>query len=127
MSDSQFHGDVLSLTATLRGLTAEVNELRMARTAETTHANSSITIDTGGATAWFSSRLAASCCLFMAGLSIGLSALAVATWIKVGTVESSVNGNKAYLSAIFQKNPALKAEIDKEKTDDRRDIRTYAD
>lgn len=115
MPDAQLKQDILGLSDVLKSLRDEVKELREQRAGESNNSHSSIKIDTGGATAWFSGRVASYCCAIMLGLSLGLSALAVVTWVKVGNVESSANANKAYLSAIFQRNPELKRDIDKEK------------
>lgn len=114
MADSQLHADLKALSQAIKSLRDEVAELRKDREDSGKYV-SSIRIDTGGASAWFSSRVASYCCAFMFGLSLGLSALAIATWVKVGNVESSANANKAYLSALFQRNPGLKAELDQAK------------
>ncbi len=111
MADPQLHADLKALSQAIKSLHDEVAELRKDR-ADSGKSVSSIRIDTGGASAWFSSRVASYCCAFMLGLSLGLSAIVIATWAKVGNVESSANANKAYLSAIFQRQPGLKAELD---------------
>lgn len=112
MLDAQLHKDLTGLVEVITSLRTEVKEAREDRRADN---SSSIHIDTGGAAAWFSSRVASYCCMFLVGLSIGLTGMVVMGWTRLAAVESSVNANKAYLSAIFQKAPELKAEIDKTK------------
>lgn len=112
MSEAQLRDDLRDLTAIIRELSGEV---RLAREDRKAGNSSSINIDAGGASAWFSSRVAAFCCAFLVGLSIGLTGMVVMGWMRLTAVESSVNANKAYVSAIFQKLPELKAEIDQAK------------
>ena len=109
MQEAQLHKDLTGLVDAIKELQGEVRATREDRN----HGNSSsIHIDAGGAAAWFSSRVASYCCAFLLGLSAGMMGMVIMGWIRLASVESSANANKAYLSAIFQKNPQLKTEID---------------
>lgn len=110
MSDAQMRDDLRQLSGIISELSSQVRQSREERKVGN---SSSIHIDAGGASAWFSSRVAAFCCAFLVGLSVGLTGMVIMGWTRLAAVESSVNANKAYLSAIFQKAPDLKAEIDK--------------
>lgn len=124
MQEAQLHKDLTGLVSAIKELQNEVRATREDRN----HGNSSsIHIDAGGAATWFSSRIAAYCCVFLVGLSIGLTGMVVMGWTRLSAVESSVNANKAYLSAIFQKAPELKAEIDKAKGSKHEHDRSRAD
>ena len=109
MSDAQLRDDLRELTGIIRELSGEVRQSREDRRSSN---SSSIRIDAGGASAWFSSKVAAICCAFLVGLSVGLTGMVVMGWIRLASVEASANANKAYLSAIFQRQPGLKAELD---------------
>lgn len=112
MQEAQLHKDLTGLVDAIKELQGEVRATREDRN----HNNSSsIHIDAGGASAWMSSRVAYYCCAFLVGLSIGLAGMVIMGWIRLASVESSVNANKAYLSTIFQHVPELKDKIDKSK------------
>ena len=81
--------------------------------------SSKIEVHAGGAAIWGIAWFCSICAAFMAGaMMVG------GLWVSGEFTQSaqddtelrqSVNANKAYLSALFQRNPGLKAELDQAK------------
>jgi len=120
MADSQLHADLKALSQAIKSLRDEVAELRKDRE-DSGKSVSSIRIDTGGASAWFSSRVASYCCAFMIGLSLGLVAMFVVAANERAELRSADSDFRDYISAIYQIAPELQNRmLEESKKDDQK-------
>lgn len=114
-------GDLRELSRVIRTLTEQ----------QSAPSPSSITVQAGGAAIWSVAWIAGLSCAFMLGMGVVGSLWISAEFGRNGQeraeLRSSINANKAYLSAIYQVAPQLKPEPEKESEHADRNSRSDAD
>lgn len=117
MADAQLHQDLSDLTSCIKTLSLEVNDLRRARPAD--HPPQVIVTPSGSSSLQIFALVCSICAAFMAGAvlvgGLWMSDMSRTAASERTELRQSVNANKAYLSAIFQRAPELKDQIDRSK------------